>query len=243
MKIKFIVPVFSEETLLPMQERVQQYVSSGTEVHLESIPYGTVSNESFYDEAVNTPGILKIAMKAQQDGYNGIFIECMLDLGIDAVREAVDIPVVGPGRTSLLYAADLAESFTIISSLGNTNMPFLRLVRSLGLEQKLASVRSIDIPVLDLSDRNKFFTAVLETTQKAIEEDGAHAIVLGCTRMIDVEADIRENLNEKGFNIPVVYGVPLTLRYLETLITNGLSQSKLTYMTPPKKEVNIWDRI
>ena len=97
--------------------------------------------------------------------------------------------------------------------------------------------------MLDLSDRNKLFTAILETTQKAIEVDGAHAIVLGCTRMIDVEADIRENLNEKGFNIPVVYGVPLTLRYLETLITNGLSQSKLTYMTPPKKEVNIWDRI
>ncbi len=137
MKIKFIVPVFSEETLLPMQEIVQQYVSSGTEVHLESIPYGTVANESSYDEAVNTPGILKIAMKAQQDGYNGIFIECMLDLGINAVREAVDIPVVGPGRISLLYAADLAESFTIISLLGNTNMPFLRLVRSLGLEQKL----------------------------------------------------------------------------------------------------------
>ncbi len=243
MKIKFIVPVFSEETLLPMQERVQQYVSSGTEVHLESIPYGTVANESSYDEAVNTPGILKIAMKAQQDGYNGIFIECMLDLGINAVREAVDIPVVGPGRISLLYAADLAESFTIISLLGNTNMPFLRLVRSLGLERKLASVRSIDIPMLDLSDRNKFLPAILEVARKAVEEDGAHALVIGCTRMIDVEADIRGNLKEKGFNIPVVYGVPLTLRYLETLITNGLSQSKLTYMTPPKKKVNIWDRI
>jgi allantoin racemase len=226
-----------------MQERVQQYVSKPTQVHLESITFGTVSNESFLDEAMNSPSVIKIARAAEQNGYDGVFIECMLDLGLEAVREVVDIPVVGPGRTAFLCAADLADNFSIITELEHTNVSFLHLLRKLGLESKLASIRSIEMPVLELTNRDKLLKAAMEAARKAITEDGAHCLVLGCTRMVGVESEMRKRLADEGYSIPLIYGVPLALHYLETLAALGLAQSKRTYRTPPEKKNTLLGRI
>jgi len=243
LKLKFIVPIITDEDLGPMEERVGNYVSESTEVHVESIPYGSVSNESFLDEAVNTPSVIKMAGKAERDGYDGVFIECMLDLGLEAVREVVDIPVVGPGRTSILCAVDLADNFSIITELEHTNVSFLHLVRSLGLESKLASIRSIEMPVLELNNRSRLLQSAMEAAETAVIEDGAHSLILGCTRMVGVETEMRNRLKQKGYHVPLIYGVPLTLRYLENLINSELTQSKRTYRTPPEKKNTLFDRI
>ena len=100
------------------------------------------------------------------------------------------------------------------------------------------SVRSVDISVLDLTSKEKLKNALVRESVDAIEKDGA---ILGCTGMIGVDQALREELSKKGYNVPVIYPVSVSIRYLEMLISLGLTHSKKTYMYPSNKERNIWD--
>jgi len=155
----------------------------------------------------------------------------------------LDIPVVGAARPSMLYAADLASKFTIVTVIDNVIGMFENLARGIGLRDKLASVRTTDIPVLDLGNKEKTVKALVGESVKAIEEDGAHAIILGCTGMMGVAEDLAKALEQKGYEVPVIYPVPTAIRYLETLISLKLIQSKKTYMSPPDKDRNLLERL
>ena len=243
MRIKFIVPIITREPLDRLKEGLLPYVSPGTKLDVESIRYGTESNESFFDEAVNSIGVLELAEKAQNEGFDGVFIECMLDLGLEAAREKLYIPVVGPGRIAMLCAGDLADTFSVVTVLENSISPFKHLASSTGLRDRLVSVRSIEIPVVSLKDNARLLPTLLNESVLAIEEDGAHAIILGCTRMLGAEKKLTRLLAERGHIVPVISGIPLGLKYLEMLIHLDLSQSKLSYMTPPEKKVDFREGI
>ncbi len=243
MKIKVILPVITKDFVKPAREEIEKFASEGTEIDVEAIEYGTASIESSYDEMLNAPGIIKVAEKAQSDGFDGVITDCMCDPALDALREKLDIPVVGPCRASLLCAADLAHKFSIVTVLENV-LPILEnKVMEAGLAGKLASVRAVNIPVLDLTDLKKLTGALVDESIKAIEEDGAHVIVLGCTGMMGVADNLSETLKKKGYEVPVICPVAVAVKYLETLISLKLKQSKKTYMPPPDKERNILGRL
>lgn len=239
MKVKVIVPVTTKSFIEPTKEEAKKYASSTTEVDVECIEYGTPSIESAYDEAVNAQDILRVAQEAENDGFEGIFVDCMGDPALDAMREKLSIPVVGPARASMMYAAELAHSFSIVTVLENVVPLEENLAKLLGVREKLASVRYVSIPVLGLEDREKLVEALKEEALKAVEEDGAHAIVLGCTGMLGVSEELYSFLKEEGYDVPVVYPVAVAIKYLETLIGLGLKQSKKSYMFPPQKEVRL----
>lgn len=243
MKIKVVVPVTTKEFEIETREEVKRlgFNISKIGVDVECIEYGTASVESRYDELLCAPGIIKVCEKAQADGYEGIFISCMFDPAVEAAREKLDIPVVGPCRTSMLLAADLAEKFSVVTVTESSIPLFYDIAKCVGIESKLASVRSVDIPVLELANKEKLKNALVRVSIDTIEKDGAHCIILGCTGMMGVDQALREGLSKKGYNVPVIYPVSVAMRYLEMLISLGLSHSKKTYMYPSNKERNIWD--
>jgi len=243
MKIKVIVPITTKGFIDPTREEAEKFASKGTEIDVECIKYGTASIESAYDEMLDAPGIIKVAEKAQADGFDGVFIDCMGDPALDAVRERLDIPAVGPARATMIYAADLAHKFSIVTVLENVIVLEENLALLLGVRDKLASVRSVEIPVLGLEDKEKLVSALANESLKAIEEDGAHAIIFGCTGMLGVADSISNALKKKGYEVPVIDPVAVAIKYLETLISLGLMQSKKTYMPPPEKERNILERL
>lgn len=114
----------------------------------------------------------------------------MGDPGMDAAREVVDIPVLGPCLTSMH-----------------------------------ASVKRLTAECI-----------------AAITEDGAHAIVFGCTGMLGWADDIQAALVGAGYpGVPVVDPIPLTVRTAAALVGSGLTHSKRTYPTPPAKARPGWD--
>ena len=50
--------------------------------------------------------MVKESIRAEKEGYDAIVIYCFSDVGIDAIRENVRIPVIGPGETSLAVASN-----------------------------------------------------------------------------------------------------------------------------------------
>jgi allantoin racemase len=63
---------------------------------------------------------------------------------------------------------------------------------------------------------------------RAIEEDGAEAIVLGCAGMADLAAELT-----RQHGIPVVDGVAAAVKLAESLVGLGLKTSKRGGYAPP----------
>jgi allantoin racemase len=101
-----------------------------------------------------------------------------------------------------------------------------------GLEGRCASIRFLSMPVLELeTQKDRQAKRLLEEAKRAVEEDGADTIVLGCGSMFGVEEKVRQALN-----VPVVVPGPVALKTCESLITLDLAQSKRFFTAPPSKK-------
>jgi Asp/Glu/hydantoin racemase len=133
----------------------------------------------------------------------------------------------------------LSEKFSIVTVLGNLIPLFREHVRGQGITENLASIRAIDIPVPDLADdskREELILKLLDECQKAVDEDGAEAIVLGCTGMIDIAKEVSGLLSDYYSKpVPVIDPNGAAIGYLELLIRNKLTHSKITYPKPPEE--------
>ena len=108
-------------------------------------------------------------------------IACFSDPGLDEARELVSIPVVGIEESSLHLAAQLGRRFTILTSRGARVPAKVEHVERLGLSSRLASVRPLEMGVLEMdADPDRARARILEVGSAAVREDGAEVIVLGC---------------------------------------------------------------
>jgi allantoin racemase len=236
MKIKVIMPITSDVFNEEIKKEVKYYASETTEVGVASLDYGPASIECEYDEALCVPNFLEKAIEAQEEGYDGIISDCFGDPGVKPAREVLDIPVSGACESSMLFASALAKSFSVVTVLPNVVPMIENISKTLGVNGNLASIRYVNIPVLELHEKDKLKKALYEEMIKAIELDNAHALVLGCTGFMGVAAELQQRLKENGYDVPVIDPVFAATRMLESLITMGVKQSRLTYMTPPTKQ-------
>ena len=85
----------------------------GCKVTNAQIKLGPASIESAVDEVLAAPGVVEAAIKAESDGAQAVVIDCMLDPGLDAAREAVSIPVIGCGEAAMRSVRVTAVAGTI----------------------------------------------------------------------------------------------------------------------------------
>ena len=81
----------------------------GTEIEADQIEEGPAAIESEVDGLVAAPHILKLVKKAEAEGFDAAIIWCGGDPALEAAREIVDIPVIGPGESMRLLASILGK--------------------------------------------------------------------------------------------------------------------------------------
>ena len=236
MKIRIISPTITEE-FLPKQKREFGVVArEDTELSHVMLEDGPVSIESEYDEALALPGIIKQVVIAESEGMDAVIINCASDPGIDAAREVASIPVIGPAQAAFSLSTMLAQKFSVIAILERDIPDLDRMFRVYGILDRIASVRVMNIPVLDLfKDRNKAIYAMTEASLLALKEDRAEAITFDCTGLTEIVNDVKNNLLKEGFDVPVIEPVASSLKLAETMVDLGISHSKITYPLPSQK--------
>jgi allantoin racemase len=211
------------------QEALQAFVSHGVTVECRT-PRGPVSIESMYEETLLGPGLIELAIEVEADGVDAIVPGCFGDPGVDALREVVQIPVVAPGATSMLLAMNLGHRFSIITVTESIVRPLENLALLVGATSKLASVRTIGIPVLSLDDDPDLtFENLVHASNMALSEDGADVLVLGCGTLSFRSTELQHRLG-----IPVINPLRAALRTAEMFIAMGISHSKRSHPWPPK---------
>jgi len=203
------------------EEYLRRFARKDTSIKVLSLKEGPSSLETFQSKVSVCLGIIQLVKRREGD-YDAIMINCFGDPCVEAIREVVDVPVLGPGETSMLIASLLGHKFSVISPTKKTALQVESHARALGIEQRLASVVGLDIPVLDLErDVEKTVKAVVEASKKAVE-DGAEVIVLGCTGLAYMADEIQKRLY-----VPLIEPASLTLKMAESFVDLQLRHSKV----------------
>jgi allantoin racemase len=210
-----------------------QYAAPGTRTGIEDVPEGPASIESMYEEYLSIPATVRRAVELEQSGeWDALILGCYGDPGLDALREMVSIPVIGPGEATALMAASLGHRFSIITITESVIAPTERQIRNVGVGEKLASVRVVGIPVLELHhNRERTIQATIEQGWKAIKEDRADSLIVGCMSMGFLEIAEAAG-NELG--VPFLNPARVALKMAEATVGAGLTHSRRAYMVPPK---------
>lgn len=235
MKLRIITPVLGVKRTNPEEyiSKLRKYsgIDEKTELDIVRVEKGPASIESRYDETFAIPSVLSIIKNSLE--IDGFVVNCFADPGVNAGREITNIPILGPGQSSMIVASALCNKFSIITILKNIVPEIDEHVRQYGLQEKLSSIRAIDLPVLDLhNDEEITIKKLVEEGKKAITEDGAEVLILGCTGFTGMADTISKKLG-----VYVIDPLPTALKLAETLACLKLSHSKITYPQPPKKTI------
>jgi allantoin racemase len=206
------------------KEHCQQVAEHDTIISFEDIgdiyplPYVTY----VYYRHLCADAVVDRIIKAEGEGFEGVFIACMYDPGLLESRELVDIPVVGAFEASTHYACMLGHSYSIVTVERKVVPCCWELARLYGVSEKLVSVRHIGIPANKLypsiTSPEEVVRRTIEVSRRCVEEDGAEVIVPGCTLQSgSITHDLGEALVVEG--APILDPVLIGFKILEVMVT------------------------
>jgi len=208
-----------------------QYLEGGPE-HLEYRLYETLIQ----------PDLLRLIARAEKENYQGAIIGCFYDPGLFEAREiAQRMIIAAPCESSLLLAASLGHKFSILVGREKWVPQVEDNVRKYGLESRLASIRPIGLGVLDFhKDPEVNKKLLIREGEKAVLEDRAEVLILGCTEQYGFYRDLQDILG-----VPVIDVAISALKYCEYLVDVAFQfgwniSKKYAYESPPDDELKRW---
>jgi allantoin racemase len=225
------IHVINPNTTRSMTEKIaaaaKAAASAGVEVTAVNPDFGPPSIEGYFDEAFSVPGLIEEIGKA--GGADAFVVACFDDTGLDAARCATEAPVVGIGEAAFHMASVIAAKFSVVTTLSRSITPIEHNLVKYGLAARCARVRAAEVPVLALEEPGSSARRAIEREiERALVEDGAEAIVLGCAGMTDLARDLGRKVGA-----PVLDGVACAVALAESLVRVGLRTSKRRTYAPP----------
>ena len=239
--IRVINPVVSDSIDVPRAYHTElahgPYEGSDIVVSQETITIGTSQIESEYDKALCIPQTISLAIKAEREGVDAIVINCMGDPGLSALREVVDIPVIGPNQAAMNTANMLGQKFGLVVLNEEVISEHVKLASFYGFSSRLVAIESSGIHAHKISEMlendKQYFFHILGDAAVAAVNKGAHSIILGCTGFLGCATGIKEYLVQQGMaNIPVIDPIPNAILTAAKLCDLRLTHSKKAYPTP-----------
>ena len=213
MRILIVNPNTSASMTDRLRRELEAVKGRDTELTVTNPSQGPAAIESAEDEALAIPPMLELIRDAAPR-HDAVVIACFSDPGLREAREIAPIPVVGLEESSLHLAAQLGRRFTILTSRGARVPAKVDHVARLGLSSRLASVRPLEMGVLEMdADPDRAAARILEVGGAAVREDGADVIVLGCAGLAGHAAALGPALG-----VAVVDPSPVALATAEMIV-------------------------
>jgi allantoin racemase len=234
MKAQMDILVVNPNTTASMTEKIGEAArgaaSAGTRIIAVNPKDGPPSVEGYFDEVFAIPGM--IGEIQRHPAASACVIACFDDTGLDAVRCVGEMPVVGIGEAAFHMASLIAGKFSVVTTLSRSVPAIEHNLVRYGLASRCARVRASDVPVLELEvPGSNARHRISEEIERAIRDDRAEAIVLGCAGMADLAAAL-----SREHGLPVLDGVACAVQLCESLVSLGLSTSKRGgYQVPLEK--------
>ena len=181
-------------------------------------------------------GILERIQKCvNTERYDAIVLQSILDPALFPAREISPIPILGCGESAVHLASMLGNRFSFLCTVPVEMKLIPENLAVYGFTEKLASMRCINLSVPDVKERrnkNVQLDAMEKEACKAIEEDGAEVLILGCTGLSWMAPDLRERLKIRGLDAPVIQPVWAAVAFARMLVRLDMRHSPMAYPPP-----------
>lgn len=187
----------------------------GTEVHIASLPEaeGRFRNAEYRSyEGVMTRGVVRVARAAALEGFDALAIGCFYDIALHDAREiSGEMIVSAPCEAACEIASSLANRFGIIVGRRKWVNQMAEIVRRYGHGSRLAGFYPVDLGVTDFqTDHAETARRLIAAGRKAVEQDYAEALILGCTMEMGFYKEV-----EKAVGVPVIDAAIAALKRAE----------------------------
>lgn len=204
LRIMFHNPVGSATYDGLFAEAIAAHKRAGTEVHVTSLPPGdgafTHIEYRAYEGRVTT-GIVRAARAAAREGFDAFVIGCFYDTGLPEAREVSgDMIVTAPCVAACEIAASLSNRFGIIVGRRKWVAQMQETVHAYGHGRRLSGFYHVELGVTEFQlDHAETERRLIEAGRRAVEEDYAEALILGCTLEIGFHRTLEDRLG-----VPVI---------------------------------------
>jgi allantoin racemase len=193
---------------------------------------GPAAVESHTDEAWAALVVAQQVASAEAAGMaDGYVIACFGDPGLDAARELTAGPVIGIAEAAMHVATLSGRTFAVVTTLSRTLGRGHDLVRRYGFDDACVAMYAADVPVLELEDADSAARErIAELCERAVRDDGADTVVLGCAGMTDLCADLTRRTG-----VPVIDGVAAAVGLVSGMVRMNVGTSKRDEYAPPPR--------
>ncbi|MDM0018722.1 aspartate/glutamate racemase family protein [Variovorax saccharolyticus] len=148
----------------------------------------------------------------QQAGthWAGVIISAFGDPGIERVRAACRVPVVGIAEAAMLEASAAGRRFGIATVTPDLVLPIEGRARALGLLGAYCGIRLTDgDPRALAADPQALEEALARAVQRCVDDDGAEAVIIGGGPLGQAAIGL-----QRRFAFPVIAPIPSAMRLL-----------------------------
>jgi Asp/Glu/hydantoin racemase len=222
---------FVESVLLPLWRKNLNLVKQGdTKLTFRFPKWGVTGLDGFffsYMDMLNAKSIFHAAARAESEGFDAVMITCFGDPMLWPIRQAVDIPVVSLGESSMLLSTMMGHKFGVVTISSHNIFEMEHMIGKYGLKERYAGARpnpeTGDEQPGALIDARHAIESFKKAARKLIA-DGAELLIPGCGLLSPAlrcapgaEEEYPEGLTEVD-GVPVVDVMGETLKMAELLV-------------------------
>jgi allantoin racemase len=242
MRILWIDPIGTDLFSADMFKILDEAKGTDTIVHVVSLPADRPDHLEYHAyEGLVVADIVHLSYQAASE-YDAIVIGCFYDVGLREAREVSGRAIVtAPCQSATAIACNLGNTFSILVGRRKWIPKMSENVRLYGHEHRMISMRPVELGVHDFQvDHDLTCERLLTEGHKAIRDDGAEVLILGCTAEYGFNRKMQQELG-----VPVIDAVTAPFKYAEFLA--DLANRFAWYPSriwgsepPPQEELDNW---
>ncbi len=231
MRILVLNPNTSAAMTTEIADAARAAAHPGVEIVCMSPYFGVEAIDSAVESYLSAVGVMDVVARLTGDGvfdFDAVVLAGFGEHGRDALAEMLTVPVFDIAECAAHVAHLIGRRFSVITTLARSIPAIEDRLLLAGLNAHCASVRACGLGTAQVdADPAGAVQAIVDEAARAISEDGADVICLGCAGMAGVTAAISAKLG-----VPAVDGVAAAVALAQAVVGLGLSTSKAGVYAP-----------
>jgi allantoin racemase len=240
MKILVLNPNTSESVTEEIAAAARDASAPDTEIVAVHPRFGTTAIDSATESYLSAVGVIDLVATMLTDGtfdYDAVILAGFGEHGKDALQEMLTVPVLDIAECAAHVAHLIGRRFSVVTTLARSIPPIEDRLVLAGLAAHCASIRACGLGTAEVdADPDGAVAAIVDEAARAVAQDGAEVICLGCAGMAGVTDAISAKVG-----VPAVDGVAAAVALAQALVGLGLTTSKVgAYAPGPQNPRSSW---
>jgi Asp/Glu/hydantoin racemase len=181
------------------------------------------------------PLFIARAEEAERKGYDAVVISCVWEPGLEAIKAAVDIPVIGMTESLYRVAALLGDRWGVITGLARFKAHVVKRIQALGVWPNIVAVKTLNYdPYLEFKVKKAEVEARFIELSRQLLDEGADLIINVCSPLFPmIGADALERVRKTlGVIVMDPQEVMMSMAEMRVNLGKNYVASRICYPRP-----------